>query len=142
MQVDTFDSYVRRRLDHWGDEFSLERDCEYLGHQSRNLLQVLIEHRGEMPGRTIGYKPLEVNAEAQQIEDIVFEISRHAPVVGWVLRAYYCGSGRRKVERWETANMLLTNAKLAPVSQSSYLDIARRGTERVHGMLLGIAQAA
>ncbi len=142
MQVDTFDTYVRRRLDHWGDEFSLERDCEYLGHQSRNLLQVLIEHRGEMPGRTIGYKPLEVNAEAQQIEDIVFEISWHAPVVGLVLRAYYCGSGRRKVERWETANMLLTNAKLAPVSQPSYLDIARRGTERVHGMLLGIAQAA
>ena len=142
MQLDTMSEYVRRRLERWGDEFALARDCEYLGHQSKNLLQVLIEHRGEMPGRTIGFKPLEVDAEAQQIEDIVAEIGRHAPALGWVMRAYYCGSGRRKFERWELANLLLASAKLQPVSRPSYLDMARRGTERVHGMLLGVARAA
>ncbi len=142
MQPDTMSEYVRRRLERWGEEFALARDCEYLGHQSKNLLQVLIDHRGEMPGRTIGFKPLEVDAETQQIEDIVFEISRHAPAIGWVLRAYYCGQGRRKVERWETANLLLATAGLSTVSQPSYQDMARRGTDRVHGMLLGVARAA
>lgn len=141
MHVDTMNEYVRRRLEHWGDEFALARDCEYLGYNSVNLLHVLMQHH-EMPGRTTGYKPLEVNVEAQQIEDIVTEIGRHAPAIAWVLRAYYCGRGRRKVERFETANMLLTNAKMEAVSRASYMDMARRGTERVHGMLLGVAQAA
>lgn len=141
MQLDTMAEYVRRRLEHWGEEFALSRDCEYLGFQSVNLLYVLMQHH-EMPGRATGYKPLEVNVEAQQIEDIVSEIGRHAPAMAWVLRAYYCGRGRRKYERHETANMLLTNAKLPPLSRASYMDMARRGTERVHGMLLGVAQAA
>ena len=141
MQLDTMNSYVRHRLEHWGDEFALARDCEYLGHQSVNLLYVLMQHHG-MPGKATGYKPLEVNAEAQQIEDIVSEISKHAPAIGWAMRAYYCGQGRRKFERFETANLLLTNAKFAPVSKASYLDLARRGTERVHGVLLGVALAA
>lgn len=140
--LDTFSPYVRRRLELWGDYFALHRDCEYLGHCSRNLLQVLIDHRGEMPGRAIGYKPLEVDAEAQQIEDIVTEIAKHAPAIGWVMRAYYCGQGRRKVERWETANLLLANAGHSVVTQPSYMDMVRRGTERVHGMLLGIQQRA
>lgn len=52
------------------------------------------------------------------------------------------GQGRRKIERWETANLLLANADLAPVSQPSYLDMARRGTERVHGLLLGVSRVA
>lgn len=141
MQTDLMSEYVRRRLDHWGDEFALHKDCEYLGHASKNLIAVLMEHH-EMPGRVIGYKPLEVNAEAQQVEDAVSEISRHAPAIGWVLRAYYCGMGRRKVERWETANMLLTAAGFEMVSQASYVDMARRGTERVHGMLLAVSVAA
>jgi len=51
MQLDTFGEYVRSRLEHWGGEYALHRDCEYLGFQSRNLLAVLIEHRGDMPGR-------------------------------------------------------------------------------------------
>lgn len=141
MQTDLMSEYVRRRLDHWGEEFALHKDCEYLGHASKNLIAVLMEHH-EMPGRVIGYKPLEVNAEAQQVEDAVAEISRHAPAIGWVLRAYYCGQGRRKVERWETANMLLANAGLEMASQATYVDMARRGTERVHGMLLATPAAA
>lgn len=141
MQLDTMNEYVRRRLERWGEEFALAKDCEYLGHQSKNLLYVLMQHRG-MPGKATGFKPLEVDAEAQQIEDIVFEISRHAAAIGWVLRAYYCGNGRRKFERWELANLMLANAGLQQVSRPSYLDMARRGTERVHGMLLGVARAA
>src|SRR3546814_19499431 len=62
-QVDTFGVYVRDRLDEWGREFSLSRDCEYLGYQSKNMLQVLIEHKGEMPGKTQGYKPLSRSEE-------------------------------------------------------------------------------
>lgn len=141
MQPDTMNEYVRRRLERWGEEFALARDCEYLGHQSKNLLYVLMQHRG-MPGKATGFKPLEVDAEAQQVEDIVAEIGRHAPAMGWVMRAYYCGSGRRKFERWDLANLLLANAGLRKVSRPSYMDMARRGTERVHGMLLGFARAA
>lgn len=139
--VDTFGPYVIRRMEHWGDEFALHRDCEYLGHQSKNLLQVLIEHRG-MPPRATGYKPLETDVDAQQIEDIVAEISRHNACMGWVLRAYYCGRGRRKNERWETANLLLASANLPMLSVDSYMTMARRGEERVYGLLLGIARAA
>lgn len=140
--LDTINPLVRSRLDHWGDEYALCRDCEYLGHQSKNMLQVLIEHKGEMPGRQQGYKPLEVNADAQEIEDIVSRIARHAPAMAIVLRAYYCGSGRRKVERWETANMLLANAGLGVVKVPAYLDLARRGEDRVCGVLIGMARAA
>ena len=57
-------------------------------------------------------------------------------------RPYYCGQGRRKFERFDTANLLLDRAGLKKVSKPSYLDMARRGTERVHGMLLGVARAA
>ena len=141
-QVDTLGPYVRARLEAWGDEFALARDCEYLGHQSKNMLQVLIEHKGEMPARATGYKPLEVDAEALQIEQIVTEIARHNPAMAIVLRAYYCGQGRRKVERWETANLLLANADLRMVSVDSYMDMARRGEDRVYGLLLHIATAA
>lgn len=140
-QVDTFSLYVRQRLEQWGGEFALHRDCDYLGHSSVNLLHVLMQHHG-MPGKATGYKPLETNAEAQQVEDIITEIARHAPGMGWVMRAYYCGKGRRKVERYETANLLLANARIPLVTQPSYMDMVRRGTERVHGMLLQVAQAA
>lgn len=141
-QVDTLGPYVRRRLDQWGDEFALSRDCEYLGHASKNMLQILIEHKGEMPARAIGFKPLEVNADALQVEQIVTEIARHNRVMAIVLRAYYCGQGRRKVERWETANLLLANAGQRMVTVDSYMDLARRGEDRVYGLLLHVATAA
>ena len=141
-QVDTLGPYVRRRLERWGEEFSLSRDCEYLGHQSKNVLQVLIDHKGEMPERAVGFKPLEVDAEALQIEQIVTEIARHNPGMAIVLRAYHCGQGRRKVERWETANLLLANAGHRMVSVDSYMDLAKRGEDRVYGLLLNVSIAA
>lgn len=105
-QVDFFKAYVRARLDRWGREFALHRDCEYLGHASKNVLQVLIEHKGEMPGRTVGFKPLDLDRDAHEIELIVTELGKLERVSACVLRAMYCGQGRRGVERLEIAREL------------------------------------
>lgn len=139
--IDTFGEYVEFRLKHWGDEFSLSRRCEYLGYASKNLLAVLMEHH-EMPGRVTGYKPLEVDVEAMQIEDIVAEIARDQMAIACVMRAWYCGRGRRKVEKFETANMLIANARGQPVSLSQYRNLHIVGEAQVRGALIGIAQAA
>lgn len=141
-EIDTFGAYVRMRLDHWGREFSLARDCEYLGHQSKNMLQVLIEHKGEMPARCTGYKPLEVSQDAHQIELIVSDIAREQTALACVLRAYYCGSGRRKVERWETANLLIAYTGGRPVSVRQYQNMHEVAFAQVRGVLTGIALAA
>ena len=142
MQTDTFGVYVRNELDHWGQEFALWRDFEYLGHASKNMLQVLIDHRGEMPPPNVGYKPLETDMRAQLIEDIVADIAREQVIIACVLRAYYCGSGRRKVERWETANLLIATAGQKPVSQRHYLTLCDLGVAMVRGVLMGMARAA
>lgn len=105
-QVDFFKAYVRTRLDRWGREFALHRDCEYLGHASKNILQVLIEHRGEMPGRTVGFKPLSLDRDAHEIELVVSELGKADRIAACVLRAMYCGQGRRGVERLEIAREL------------------------------------
>lgn len=142
-QTNTFGCYVQMRLDHWGREFALHRDCEYLGHQSRNLLQVLIEHRGEMPGRAQGFKPLEVDALAQQIEDIVADIARTHVDRACCLRAMYCGTGRRGVERLETARLLLaTCADNARLSRGQYYTLVELGEATVYGVLMGLSRAA
>lgn len=143
MQVDTFGLYVRAELEHWGREFALHRDCEYLGHQSKNLLAVLMEHH-EMPSRAQGYKPLETDLRAQKIEDLVAHIARTNVEMAVVLRAYFCGMGRRKVERWETCNMLLANMKGRMMTARAYLEMARRGEDRVRGFLeaTGLRHAA
>ena len=141
-EIDTFGEYVRRRLDEWGREFALCRDFEYLGHASKNTLQVLIEHRGEMPPPNVGFKPLEVPPDAQQIEDIVADVARDQMPIACVLRAMYCGSGRRKVERLETANLLLANAGHPVVRLRQYLALHEVGVQTVRGALIGIARAA
>ncbi len=144
-EIDTFGEYVRQRLDEWGQEFSLSRDCEYLGHQSKNMLQVLIEHRGEMPGKVQGFKPLECSLSALQIERIVADIARDQVRIACALRANYCGAGRRKVERYETGLLLIANVvgkgcKLPTLRQ--YLAMVEDGRIMVRGALIGIAQAA
>lgn len=141
-QIDTFGAYVRSRLEHWGREFALSRDFEYLGHQSKNMLQILIEHRGEMPAKPTGFKPLEVCQDALQMEMIVADIAREQMALACVMRGFYCGSGRRKVERWETANLLLANAGGRVVSQRQYLALHEVGFAQVRGVLTGIAIAA
>ncbi|UYB51172.1 hypothetical protein OCJ37_14375 [Xanthomonas sp. AM6] len=143
MQLDTFGVYVRRRLEQWGEEFCLARDCEYLGHQSKNMLQILIEHRGEMPARPQGYAPLFCDPRAQEIESIVASIARDNIGMSCSLRAYYCGSGRRKVERYDTAVTLMANCRQRPVSMRQYLTLVELGFQRVRGRLEGwVSEAA
>lgn len=141
-QVDTFGVYVRDRLEDWGREFALHRDCEYLGHRSKDRLQVLIEHRGEMPPRVTGFKPLEIPPQAEQIELIVCDIARCNLLRAVVLRAYYCGRGRRGAERFETANELLTGHNLSRISRPKYFAEHELGVAEVRGVLIGIARAA
>lgn len=147
-EIDTFGEYVRSRLDGWGWEYALHRDCDYLGHQSKNMLQVLIEHKGEMPGHATGYKPLEVDLQAQQIEDLVADIARDQPRIACALRAYFCGSGRRKVERYETALLLIATieqgkARPAPLPDvRRYMALVGDGLLLIRGALIGIARAA
>lgn len=141
-QIDTFGAYVRARLETWGREFALHRDCEYLGHRSKDMLQVLIEHRGEMPPKVVGFKPLHIPPEPQQIEDIVTEIARFNAIRATVLRAYYCGIGRRGHERFETANELLSKAGLVRIARSRYYSEHELGVAEVRGVLFGMARAA
>lgn len=136
--IKTFDAYVRARLEAWGREYALHRDCEYLGHQSKSMLQVLIEHKGEMPPRATGFKPLSIPPEIEQIERIVSQIARDAPVLAGVLRAFYCGMGRRAVERRETAQELIGQ----PLSRRAYFTYQKMGFQRVAGALAAIADAA
>lgn len=141
-QVDTFGAYVRARLEHWGREFALHRDCEYLGHRSKDTLQILIEHRGEMPPRATGYKPLEVDDEALQIEQLVSIIGRESPLRATVLRAYYCGTGRRGVERLETANRMLARMGFSPLSKPKFFATHEVAFAEVRGILTGLSAAA
>lgn len=143
MQLDTFGVYVRSRLEQWGEEFCLAREREYVAREPKNTLQILIEHRGEMPARPTGYAPIFVNERAQEIEDVVASIARDNIGISCSLRAYYCGSGRRKVERYETALALLAGCGQGPVSMRQYLSLVELGFQRVRGRLEGwVSEAA
>lgn len=135
-EIDTFGLYVRTRLDSWGDEFALHLDCEYLGHQSKNMLQVLIEHKGEMPQRPTGFKPLEVDLQALHVEQIVADIGRDRVHIACALRGYYCGRGRRKIERYETALLLMDAAgvRCKPTAKG-YLELIKLGEAEVRASL-------
>lgn len=141
-QVDTFGLYVAGRLEDWGREFALHRDCEYLGHQSKNMLQVLFEHKGEMPPRVTGFKPLEVPLDAMQVEDIIADMARADLTLATVMRAYYCGKGRRFQERMETANEMLAGYRLGSLHRRAYNVAHQRGFDWVRGVMIGLARAA
>lgn len=119
--------YVRLRLDMWGREFRLGRDVELLGHKSKDMLQILIEHRGEMPARTIGFRPLTIPPLEMQVEDIVRGIHGDAPHLAAVLRAFYCGNGRQGFERREIAEEMLRVKLPRPV----YFAYHKEGFQRV-----------
>jgi hypothetical protein len=118
----TFEGYVEARLAEWGSEFALHRDCEYLGHQSKNMLQVLIEHKGEMPTRPTGFKPLDIKHSALQVEYAVHELGIMNKAAASVLRAWYCGRGRIRVERLEIAQELI-GSKLTRGQYQNYRDV-------------------
>lgn len=138
MSANQFDAYVRRRLDAWGHEFALWKDIEILGHKSKDILQVLIEHKGEMPARAVGFKPLLISPEVMQVEDLVSDVYRDSPHLAVVLRAYYCGSGRQGVERRETAEAML-GRKIDRRAYYTYHDL---GFQRVAGAMSAIARVA
>lgn len=148
MQPDTFARYVEGRLDDWGRVFALDRDCEYLGHQSKNMLAVLIEHGGEMPPRPTGFKPLEIPLLAHQIELIVTDLAREQYRTACCLRAYWCGSGRKKVERFEAALLLIDAAEWRMAARErkptvdQYLRMVDRATWHVRGALTGLGMVA
>lgn len=144
-QVDTFGIYVRDRLDDWGTVFALHRDCEYLGHKSKDILQVLIEHRGEMPARPTGFKPLEIPPLALQIEEIIGDIARYDVERACVMRGYYCGIGRKAFERREVAEKMLRRVLGRDdyrLTKSRFFAIHDCGVAEVRGALLAIARAA
>jgi hypothetical protein len=137
-QVDLFREYVRRRLEAWGDVFALHKDCEYLGHQSKNLLQVLIDHRGEMPGRAVGFKPLEVPLLELEVEQVVSEISKDNGRAACSLRAHFCGRGRRKVERYQLACDLVKMVEgpsCKPPSLRQHFYLIDDGVDRVSRLI-------
>ncbi len=145
MQVDTFGAYVRAELEHWGREFALHRDIDYLGHHSKNMLQVLIEHKGDMPGRAQGYKPQETDVRAQRIEDCVARIGRYNLLRSCVLRGYYCGRGRRSVERLDIAQELFRRAARDPayrLPRQRFFAEEEIGRAELRGFLSGLAQVA
>lgn len=140
-QIEEFSAYTRRRLEHWGDEFALCRDVEYLGYTSKNILKILMEHKG-MPGRAQGYKPIETDALAHQVEDVIADLSRLNRPCANVMRAYYCGRGRRSAERYETALMLITSMGDPAISLRHYHTLRAVGDGFVADNLLKIARAA
>jgi hypothetical protein len=138
METDLFGAYVRTRLDEWGEVFAYHRDRELLGHRSKDMLQVLIEHKGEMPPRCVGFKPLEVSNTAMQIEDVVRDIFHQDKQLAWALRAYFCGAGRRGVERYEFFKALTGRS----ISRKTYFEYVDTGCREVRVRLINIAQAA
>lgn len=136
-QTDLFGVYVRDRLDGWGEVFAYHRDRERLGYKSKDMLQVLIEHKGEMPPKNVGFKPLEICPLAQQIEDLVRELFRENKPLAWVLRAYYCGKGRRAVERYEFFKALTGR----DYSRAQYFDMLKQGQDWVRAALIRLARA-
>lgn len=103
IEVDTMRWYTLSRLNEWGRVFALHRDCDYLGHASKNWIQVWIEHKGEPPPPNVGFKPFEVSPTALQTEQLVYALALVDPWKAIALRAYYCGRGRKRVERMEIA---------------------------------------
>lgn len=135
--TDQFGEYVRDRLEAWGFEFAYHRDRERLGHRSKDMLQILIEHRGEMPPKVVGFKPLEVDREALEIEWAVHDLFKQSPMQAWALRAYYCTRGRRGVERYDAFRFLCGRG----YSRRRYFDFVREGEAYVRACLCGIARA-
>src|SRR3546814_15535603 len=61
-----------------------------------------------------------------------------------ILRAYFCGCGRRKVERLETARLLIATAEAGRLrgslpSERRYLEQVELGIVEVRGVLRGIS---
>lgn len=103
MAVSVAEAYLVARLNAWGREFALERFDEPHEH---TLLYLLIKFGGEIPRLEGGRAPESVNEEAWQMERLVALMHTERPIEASVIRAYYGGHGRHKVERRQAAEML------------------------------------
>lgn len=137
-RIDLFRAYVRTRLERWGCEFAIHRDCEYLGHASKSTLYDVFRFQGRPPGKPTGYKPLELDKDAHEVELIVTELSRVHKDAACVMRAMYCGQGRRGVERLEQAR-LLAGRKL---TRSQYYHLHDDGFAFVRDKICELSVAA
>lgn len=108
---------VRHRLEQWGLEFALDRETSGLGYGSTNILHKMMKQGVITRGGT-----QEMAADAQEIEIIVTGIARQDMRIACCMRGYFCGSMRRKVERFQKANELATKHKIRRFSLSTYLN--------------------
>lgn len=139
MQTDLYGKIVEMRLEQWGREFAYHRDrVRAGGYRTKDMLQVLIEHKGEMPPRPTGWKPEEVDLMALEIEDLVRELFHEQRDLAWVLRAFYCGNGRRGHERWEFFNALTGKRR----SRRQYYDMLDEAKDAIRAKLNRLARAA
>jgi hypothetical protein len=109
------------------------------------MLQVLIEHKGELPPKAIGFKPLETDPMAQQIEDIVRDIARHNVERACILRGFYCGMGRKGIERLEVTRSMIRRVITVPgyqLSRPKFFAEEEIGRAEIRGVLIGLAMAA
>lgn len=142
MELDTRTKEARDRLDAWGRYFRLRPFEPRLGHRDKNMLQVAVEHLGQIPPPPTGFKPEYVDAQAMQVEDFVRIIFDESPRAACILRAYFCGGGRKGVERLELARDLIravTGESMA-LDRRAYYQVVDACVQRVAGMLAAIAR--
>lgn len=125
-ETDLFGAYVRDRLEKWGREFAYHRDRFRAGGYGRNILDTSPMGSGPEP-----------NLEALQIEDIVRGIyKRGEKTSAWALRAYYCGSGRRAVERLDLYRAFIGRR----TGLRQYYEQIRAGTDSVRAELIRVCR--
>lgn len=129
--------WVDARLAAWGREFRVwtrgpaGETCAGAVWPPVSPLWVLLKFGGVSPRGTGGRPPVHVDEEAWVIERIVADMFRVRPVEACVLRAYYGGDGRQKVERRQLAERL-SGVRL---SAQAYFAARDRGVAWVMGAL-------
>lgn len=125
------DERTLARLDEWGRFCLSDRGPSSLDFPAKNMLQVVIDHRGEMPAPTVGYKPEVYPPEAWEIETIVSDLYKSDRVLACVLRAAFCTRGRLRVERKEWAEWLAKTT----FSRRQFMALYGTAVERVRETL-------
>lgn len=105
------EAWVTARLAAWGREFRIyvhdDAASQSCGEPSQvSPLWVLLKFGGVSPRGAGGRPPVHIDESAWEVEQIVADMFRIRPVDASVLRAYYGGYGRQKIERRELAERL------------------------------------
>lgn len=125
-QIDILKEVTKVRLEQWGLEYALDRDVTGTGYSSTNILHKMMRHG--MVARGINH---ETAADAQEIELIVTQLARRDMRVVCCLRGYFCGSMRRKVERFDQALGLAAKHHIKRFSLRTYLYDVELGSSLV-----------